>query len=113
MSLLFIQSRSKSKTAHSEESESKMTEALPAPHNGRCDRVNECKYASPQCHKPLSEYPLDWKDWESSPLPAAPNRRWMICAGWAWTLKMVFDRRSGRYVYPPDPSKNKRLKQNE
>ena len=77
-------------------------EYLPEPHNGPCDRIYICKYASEKCKKPL-DYPLDWKDWESTPLRAAPNRRWIDCSGWKMTLGMVFDKKSGSWVYPIKP----------
>jgi hypothetical protein len=74
-------------------------ENLPSPHNGPCDRADLCRYASQQCRQPLSDYPLDWKDWEATPLPAAPSRRWTMCVGWRLSLGMVFDKKSGSWVY--------------
>ena len=80
-----------------------LEEELPEPHNGPCDRVYVCKFATQKCKEPLSDYPLDFDDWESTPLPAAPSRRWTMCAGWKLTLGMVFDKESGSWIYPITP----------
>jgi len=76
---------------------------LPKPHNGACDRADRCRYASEKCRLPLPDYPLDWTNWQDTPLPAAPSRRWTCCAGWKKTLGMVYDKESGSWVYPIKP----------
>jgi len=81
----------------------KLNDTLPPPHNGPCDKYPFCHHATQKCREPISDYPLDWKDWESTPLRSAPNRRWIDCAGWAKSLGMVFDKESGRWVYPVKP----------
>jgi len=80
-----------------------MSEELPKPHNGPCDRADKCHYASQKCREPFPDYPLDWTDWEATPLRTAPNRRWIDCTGWKLTLGMVYNPHSGSWVYPVTP----------
>jgi len=56
-----------------------------------CEKAKECRYASPQCFKPIPYNP--------STDSAIPAKRWMLCSGWPMTLKMHLDKKSGRWVY--------------
>jgi len=80
-----------------------MQEELPAPHNGKCDKAPFCRYASEKCRLPLPDYPLDWTNWQDTPLPAAPSRRWTVCSGFKMTMGLVFDKEVASWVYPVKP----------
>lgn len=56
-----------------------------------CEKASICIWATEACRKPVTYNP----DTDN----AIPARRWMNCAGWPVTLKMHFDKVSGRWVY--------------
>ena len=58
-----------------------------------CEKAldGSCKYATKKCFEAVPYQP----DMDRS----IPARRWIDCWGWAATLKMHFDERSGRWVY--------------
>jgi hypothetical protein len=60
---------------------------------GACEKAGECPYASEGCYKSLKEVPLN-------ELNCAPKRRWVLCSAWKMALGMVFDKRSGSWIYP-------------
>ena len=64
-----------------------------------CEKAKECRYASPQCFKPIPYNPQT-----DSVIPA---RRWVICCGWPKTLNMFYDRESGRWVYLSEKTRKK------
>jgi len=95
-------------------------ETLSPPHNGPCDRAGQCRYANPRCRRGLDPQDfgmgaiicdltgghakpkaVTWTDkwWEKTHLSAAPNRRWTMCSAWKMTLGMVFDKKSGSWIY--------------
>jgi len=75
--------------------EAVLSRVLAAP----CEKAKECRYASPQCFKPVSYNP--------SVDSAIPAKRWTVCSGWPMTLKMHFDRISGRWVYLSEKTRRK------
>jgi len=57
-----------------------------------CDKIHGCHHVSEACRKPL--------EYDPKTMRAIPARRWIDCAGWKLTLGMVFDKKSGSWVYP-------------
>jgi len=57
----------------------------------RCEKINECLYVNEACRKPL--------EYDPETMRAIPARRWIDCAGFKMTLGMVFDKKSGSWVY--------------
>jgi len=72
-----------------------LSQVLSAP----CEKARECRYASPQCFKPIPYNPQT-----DSVIPA---RRWIVCCGWTKTLNMFYDRISGRWVYLSQETRKK------
>ena len=66
-----------------------------------CEKAldGSCKYATKKCFEAVPYRP----DIDRS----IPARRWIDCWGWAATLKMHFDKRSGRWVYLSEETRKK------
>jgi hypothetical protein len=56
----------------------------------RCEKIETCDWASPECHQPLF----------ATELICHPRRRWMYCYAWKQKLGMVFDKDLGVYILP-------------
>lgn len=71
------------------------------PHNGACDKVNVCNYATSKCSQPIPEEARETNDpFNPEKAPVAMSRRWVLCSGIKETLGMVFDKNVGSWVYP-------------
>ena len=68
-----------------------LSQVLAAP----CEKARECRYASPQCFKPVSYNPQTDS--------AIPARRWINCWGYKASLGLEFIKELGIYHLPKCP----------
>lgn len=80
-----------SKASLNLERENDMTETISKVLATPCEKADVCKYATRKCREAIPYLPDE--------MLCLPARRWTLCCGWSLNLGMVFDEKSGNYVY--------------